>query len=63
MDGEILEEVEEQFDALTFATFCGQLGYPHFEGGRNHPLLILADFELSIYITTSYHDFLEEALR
>ncbi|MBV7337788.1 SIR2 family protein, partial [Chloroflexi bacterium TSY] len=63
IDSEILEEVEEQFDDLTFAQFCRQLGSLRFEGGRSHPLLILADFELPIYITTGYHDFLEEALR
>ena len=55
-------EVEAQFDELTFSSFCDQLGYPRF-GGQEDPYLLLANFNLPIYITTSYHDFLEKALR
>ena len=56
------QEVEAQFDELTFSSFCDQLGYPRF-GGQEDPYLLLAAFNLPIYITTSYHDFLEKALR
>lgn len=63
VDPDLLAEVEEQFDNLTFSQFCSQLGYPRFENERSHPLLLLATFDLPIYITTCYHDFVEVALR
>lgn len=62
-DRTTLDKVEIQFDQLTFSNFCNELEYPNFTDRRNHPLLNLAAFELPIYVTTSYHDFLEKALR
>lgn len=56
------EEAEAQFDDVTFSVFCDLLGYPRFSG-RDDPFLLLASFDLPIYVTTSYHDFLEKALR
>jgi hypothetical protein len=38
------------------------LGYPRFSG-RDDPFLLLANFDLPLYVTTSYHDLLEKALR
>ena len=58
-----LDEVLEQFDALPFSQFCAQLGYPRFDEPRQDPLLLLASFDLPIYLTTSYHGFVEAALR
>ena len=62
---EYLQELEEEFDQLTFSQFADRLKYPKFDQisePQLHPLLILANFPLPIYITTSYHGFLEKAL-
>jgi len=60
---DLLEEVNAQFDTLTFDQFCTQLGYPRFDPDAPDPLLLLAALDLPIYITTSYHGFVEAALR
>jgi hypothetical protein len=59
---DILAELEEEFDDVLFSEFSQRLGYPRFDQDL-HPLLILAEFPLPIYLTTGYHDFLEVALR
>lgn len=59
---EILAELEEEFDDVIFTEFSQRLGYPKFNAGQD-PLLILAELPLPIYLTTSYHSFLEVALR
>jgi hypothetical protein len=48
-------EAEAQFDEVGFSVFCDLLGYPRFNG-RDDPFLLLANFDLPIYVTTSYHD-------
>jgi hypothetical protein len=58
-----LDELEETFDDITFAEFSDRLGYPRFNQAATHPLLILAEFPLPIYLTTSYHTFIETALK
>ncbi len=60
---DMLDEVDVQFDRLTLARMCDQLGYPHYGDERSHPLLLLAALDLPIYITTGYHEFMEAALR
>ena len=60
---DILDEIEEEFDDVTFSEFSERLGYPRFEQADMDPLLILAQFPLPIYLTTSYHNFMEVALR
>lgn len=60
---EILAEVEEEFDDITFSEFAERLGYPRFAQNQPDPLLILAEFPLPIYVTTSYHNFIEVALK
>ena len=60
---DILDEIEEEFDDVTFSEFSERLGYPRFEQAMMDPLLILAQFPLPIYLTTSYHNFIEVALR
>lgn len=60
---EALAEVEEAFDDVTFSEFSERLGYPRFDDRQADPLLILAEFPLPIYLTTSYHDFIEVALK
>jgi hypothetical protein len=63
VNAELLQAIEAQFDTLSFAGFCQQLGYPRFDGGDDDPLLLLSEFDLPIYFTTSYHGFIEAALR
>jgi hypothetical protein len=58
---DMLDEVDVQFDRLTLARMCDQLGYPHYGDEHSHPLLLLAALDLPIYITTGYHEFMEAA--
>ena len=60
---DVLAEVESEFDDVAFSEFSERLGYPRFDQDDIDPLLILADLPLPIYLTTSYHDFIEVALR
>ncbi len=59
----LLEEEDAQFDAHDFSTMAANLGLPRFGPPEEDPLLILAGFDLPIYLTTSFHSFLEQALR
>ena len=59
---DLLDEVDAQFDTLQFAALARQLGYPRFADGQNDALLLLASFPISVYVTTSFHTFLEAAL-
>jgi hypothetical protein len=54
-------DVEDNFDRLNFRDFCDKLGYPAFDDPAN-PFLLLSSFDLPIYVTTDFHDFLELAL-
>ena len=54
-------DVEDNFDRLNFRDFCDKLGYPTFDDPAN-PFLLLSSFDLPIYVTTDFHDFLELAL-
>ena len=58
-----MQAIEAQFDALGFGGLCQQLGYPRFAGGAADPMLLLSEFDLPIYLTTSYHGFIEAALQ
>jgi hypothetical protein len=60
---DILAEVDEQFDSLSFSQLAHRLGYPEFDRGQADPLLVLSSFPLSIYITTTPHYFVEMALK
>jgi hypothetical protein len=60
---DILAELEEEFDDVSFAEFSERLGYPKFDATEADPLLILATLPIPIYLTTSYHNFLEAALK
>jgi hypothetical protein len=62
-DEDTLAEVEEEFDDLPFSEFARRLSYPSHTAKESDPLLILAAFPLSIYLTTSYHNLLEKALQ
>ena len=56
-------EVENQFKRLTPSEVARRFNYPKADSRQDNPLLHLADLDLPIYITTSYHDYLELALR
>ncbi len=58
----LLEEEEAQFDQHDFSTMAANLAQPDFGTPDQDPLLILAGFDIPIYVTTSYHCFLEQAL-
>lgn len=60
---ELLAEAEEMVDDINFSEFSARLGYPKFSQAAADPLLILADLPLPIYLTSSYHNFVEEALK
>jgi hypothetical protein len=60
---DLLAELEEEFDDVIFSEFSERLGYPRFDTEPVNPLLILAEFPLPIYLTTSYHNFIEMALK
>ena len=58
-----LDEVDAQFDDLRLAQMSEHLGYPGYGDEHSHPLLLLANLDLPIYLTTGYHEYLEAALR
>jgi hypothetical protein len=58
----LLEEVEEVAAELSYSEMAHRLGYPKYPEAERNPLRLLAELPLPIYITTSYHDFLEVAL-
>jgi|GEM_PF-416771 len=62
--------VAEKVDGLhsqrfekSFSDIVDDLEYPRFDAERLDPLRVLAKLRLPIYITTSYFDFLERALK
>jgi hypothetical protein len=59
----LLEDEESQFDEHDFLTMAANLGCPGFAAPEQDPLLILASFDLPVYLTTSFHCFLEQALQ
>lgn len=63
LSGDLLDEADSRFDELNFGELCKTLGYPRFGEPHEDPLLILAQLPLPVYMTTSYHTQLEEALR
>jgi hypothetical protein len=60
---DVLDEVEAEFDDISLSEVSARLGYPRFDEQATDPLLVLADLPLSIFVTTSYHGFLEAALK
>ena len=62
VDPELLAELQENYEERTFSDIARQLGYPKFKDEQQNPLRLLAELPLPIYLTTSYHDFLEVAL-
>ncbi len=58
-----LETLEDDIYDISFSQAATRANYPQFEEDFENPLRILAELPLPIYITTSYYDFLEKALR
>lgn len=56
-----VEEAEAQVDAKSASEFADLLELPDFTAAK-HPLMVLANLRLPIYVTTSCHRFLEAAL-
>ena len=46
----------------SFAQIVRELDFPRFPAGKEDPLRLLARLPLKIYVTTSYHNFIEQAL-
>ena len=59
---ETVRGLKREIQTRPFAEIVQMLKYPKFPEGMNDPLTTLADLPFPIYITTSYHDFLERAL-
>jgi hypothetical protein len=57
-----LAELREELDQVTFSDIVRELECPPCPAGQNDPLRILAQLNLPIYITTSFFDFMEQAL-
>ncbi len=61
---DIVEELQNQVDELSFSDIVSELDYPRFETEDENSLRLLARLNtLPIYVTTSYYDFMERALR
>lgn len=58
-----VDELRARTQKLIFSETAQQLDFPRgFPEGRQDPLKLLASLDLSIFVTTSYSDFLETAL-
>ena len=58
----ILDDLDLDAEDLSFSEIVSQLDYPRFPEEKTDPLEVLARLPIPIYLTTSYHDFLERAL-
>jgi len=63
-DEDLLEDLDEDpnADTFSFSEVAERLEIPDLSNGSQNPLLLLADLPLPIYLTTSYHAFMEQAL-
>lgn len=58
---DMLDQAEDQFDRVSPSQIASLLDYPRFDD-EHHPLLILANLKLPIYVTTCCHTMMEAAL-
>ena len=58
-----LADVKSSLSRLSFSQVCDTLGYPSYGDKTQHPLLLLANLNLPIYLTTGYHELMELALK
>jgi hypothetical protein len=61
-DQDLLDEVYDNVEEKTLSKVAAELGYPKFASAQENPLRLLAELPLKVYVTTSYHNFLEVAL-
>jgi SIR2-like domain len=59
---DLVDIFAKKIDDLRFSEIVRQLDYPRLTEGQDDPLRLLAKLPLPIYITTSYYNFLEQAL-
>jgi hypothetical protein len=63
-DQSFLEGVRNEIRTLTFSKLAAKrLNHPDFGQGRETPLSILATLDVPVYLTTSYHLLMEDALK
>jgi hypothetical protein len=60
---DLVADLREQADVLSFSEIACQLDYPSFKDVCDDTLRLLAKLPLPIYVTTSYYDFMERALQ
>jgi hypothetical protein len=61
-ESSLIGELRDRLDEASFTDLCQELGYPREDTTRLDPLRVLARLPLPVYITTSYHDYLERLL-
>jgi hypothetical protein len=59
---DVVQSMRKERSSLRFPDVVHGLGYPEFPDGVEDPLRTLASLSLPVYVTTSYHDFLEREL-
>ena len=57
------DDAEAEAAHLSVSTLAKRFNYPPIDQGAANPLLLLAALPLSIFVTTAFHETLEEALR
>lgn len=62
VSADLLAEAEAQVDDLAVSDFAHVLGYPRFSAGANDLLPLLANLPIKVFLTTSPHTFVEDAL-
>ncbi|MCB0183992.1 MAG: SIR2 family protein, partial [Caldilineaceae bacterium] len=62
MSRRALEKVANKLENASFTEVAADLGYLDFANLPEHPLRVLAELPLPIYVTTCYHQLLESAL-
>jgi hypothetical protein len=61
-DPDLVDQVDDVAREPNVSKVAAAFGYPQYGDPTQDPLLILARLELPVYLTTSYHDFMERAL-
>jgi hypothetical protein len=58
----LLGKLKTNYRTYTFSELADRLGYPRYDSTQQNPFRLLAELPLSLYLTTSHHNFLEVAL-
>ena len=67
-DADLIEEIQEEYSEqqlmdLSFTEFAQTLHMPNLSDDKQDTLSLLTELRLPIYVTTSYHSFMELALK